>query len=80
MLPPAPPTVVKPDAIWKIQTALTSPCASSVRLPDAIESVDVDLYIPGASVLPPWSPDTVTGAGDTLLQRKICIGKIGLGL
>ena len=42
-LPPAPPTVVKPDAIWKIQTALTSPCASSVRLPDCINNVDVDL-------------------------------------
>ena len=42
-LPPAPPTVVKADAIWKIQTAFASPCASRVRLPFCIKSVDVDL-------------------------------------
>ena len=41
--PPAPPMVVKSDAIWKIHTAFASPCASRVRSPDCIKRVDVDL-------------------------------------
>ena len=43
MLPPAPPTVVKPDAIWKIHTAFGSPCASSVKSPACTNKVEVDL-------------------------------------
>ena len=43
MLPPAPPTVVKSEAIWKIQTAFGSPCASSVKSPACTNKVEVDL-------------------------------------
>ena len=38
-----PEVVVRVDAIWKIQTALASPWASSVRSPDEISSEEVDL-------------------------------------
>src|SRR5580765_3248255 len=38
-----PKVVVSVDAIWKMKTALGSPCASSVRSPEEISSVEVDL-------------------------------------
>ena len=38
-----PAVVVRVEAIWKMKTALASPCASRVRLPDDIASEDVDL-------------------------------------
>ena len=38
-----PEVVVSVDPIWKIQTALASPLASSVRSPDEIASEEVDL-------------------------------------
>src|SRR4030095_6911862 len=38
-----PAVVVSVEAIWKIQTALASPCASSVRSPEEISSAEVDL-------------------------------------
>lgn len=54
-----PDVVVSVDAIWKIHTAFSLPCPSSVRFPDDIASEDVDLYNPGTSVCPPIFPATV---------------------
>src|SRR5207245_6048936 len=51
--------VVRVDAIWKMKTALASPCASSVRSPEEISSEEVDLYRPGVRVCPPRLPATV---------------------
>ena len=48
---PGPPTV-SVVAIWKTQTALALPCASSVRLPPWIMKLPAAaVYTPGASVL-----------------------------
>src|ERR1041385_8859959 len=54
-----PDVVVSVEAIWKIQTAFAFPWASSVRSPEEISSVEVDLYRPGARVRPPRFPATV---------------------
>src|SRR5437867_1257994 len=51
--------VVRVDAIWKMNTALASPWASSVRSPEEISSEEVDLYRPGVRVCPPRFPATV---------------------
>src|SRR5437867_6215676 len=51
--------VVRVDAIWKMNTALASPWASSVRSPEEISSEEVDLYRPGVRVCPPRLPATV---------------------
>src|ERR1051326_3119439 len=47
------------DAISKMNTALASPLASSVKSPEEISSEEVDLYTPGASVRPPRLPATM---------------------
>src|SRR5438093_744455 len=51
--------VVRVDAIWKMNTALATPLASSVRYPEEISSEEVDLYRPGVRVCPPRLPATV---------------------
>src|SRR5579862_7921761 len=45
-----------------MNTALLLPCPSSVRSPEEIASVEVDLYNPGANVWPPRFPATAIGA------------------
>src|ERR1022692_3300379 len=57
-----PDVVVRVEAIWKIQTAFALPPPSSVRSPDDIANDEVDLYRPGARVMPPIFPATVIGA------------------
>src|SRR5438105_10633063 len=54
-----PTVVVRVDAIWKMNTALASPWASSVRSPEEISSEEVDLYRPGVRVRPPRLPAIV---------------------
>src|SRR3569623_217221 len=49
---------VSVEAIWKLNTASESPCASSVRSPEVTPSDDVDTYRPGVSVIPPRLPAT----------------------
>src|SRR5580692_103006 len=59
-----PEVVVSVEAIWKIQTALALPPASSVRSPDDMASEEVDLYRPGGRVCPPMFPATVIAPTD----------------
>lgn len=53
-----PEAVVSAEPIWKMKTALGSPCPSRVRVP-VIPRVEEELYTPGARISPPMSPETV---------------------
>ena len=64
------------DGIWNIQTALGSPCASSVRVPADILNDEIsDLYTPGKRVVvPPNSPGIRTKglpAASTIAAAKL---------